>query len=54
MCYAVRCPSCGKTTWEGCGQHVDEVMASVPAAQQCRCEKVTEPLRRTFGRFWRR
>ncbi|RWA18822.1 hypothetical protein MELE44368_04080 [Mycolicibacterium elephantis DSM 44368] len=33
---------------------MDEVMASVPAAQQCRCEKVTDPPRRTLGRFWRR
>ncbi|NIH69181.1 hypothetical protein [Modestobacter marinus] len=23
------------TTWAGCGQHVDQVMAGVPAAQQC-------------------
>lgn len=54
MCYAVTCPSCGKTTWDGCGQHVDDVMRSVPAADRCRCERVTEPPRRTAGRFWRR
>lgn len=35
MCRAVRCRSCGKTTWSGCGQHVDQVMRAVPAAQRC-------------------
>ncbi len=35
MCSPVRCSVCGKTTWSGCGQHADQVMASVPAAQRC-------------------
>ena len=35
MCQAVRCVQCGKTTWSGCGQHVDQVMRSVPAADRC-------------------
>ncbi|MCW3159494.1 hypothetical protein [Micropruina sonneratiae] len=35
MCYAVTCKQCGKTTWAGCGQHVDSVKRSVPAAQWC-------------------
>ncbi|MGA8851511.1 MAG: hypothetical protein WB508_07290 [Aeromicrobium sp.] len=35
MCQPVTCSQCGKTTWAGCGQHVDEVMAGVPKANQC-------------------
>ncbi|MBK8729176.1 MAG: hypothetical protein IPM00_07155 [Tetrasphaera sp.] len=35
MCRAVTCKTCGKTTWAGCGQHVDQVMRDVPKAQQC-------------------
>lgn len=35
MCRAVTCKKCGKTTWSGCGQHVEQVMASVPASQRC-------------------
>lgn len=35
MCRPVRCKSCGKTTWAGCGQHVAQVKASVPAGQWC-------------------
>ena len=35
MCYAVACKKCGKTTWSGCGQHVDQVMRGVPTSQRC-------------------
>jgi hypothetical protein len=35
MCRATTCRTCGKTTWAGCGQHVDAVMRSVPAADRC-------------------
>ena len=35
MCRAVRCKTCGKTTWAGCGQHVAGVKAGVPAGQWC-------------------
>lgn len=35
MCRAVTCKQCGKTTWAGCGQHVDSVRAGVPAAKWC-------------------
>ena len=35
MCRPATCRTCGKTTWAGCGQHVDQVMRNVPAAQRC-------------------
>ena len=35
MCRPARCKACGKTTWAGCGQHVDQVMAGVPRADRC-------------------
>ena len=35
MCRATTCRTCGKTTWAGCGQHVYQVMRTVPAAQRC-------------------
>jgi len=37
MCYPVECPKCHKTTWGGCGMHVDQVMAMVPKERQCTC-----------------
>lgn len=35
MCRPVRCKTCNKTTWAGCGQHVAAVKASVPPGQWC-------------------
>ena len=35
MCRAVTCRTCNKTTWAGCGAHVDQVMAGVPRNQRC-------------------
>lgn len=35
MCRAVTCRKCGRTTWAGCGQHVDEVLRQVPPADRC-------------------
>lgn len=38
MCRPTRCHSCGDTTWAGCGQHVDQVMARVPEDARCNCD----------------
>lgn len=38
MCYPRTCSTCSKTTWGGCGQHIDSVMDSVPTAQRCTCD----------------
>ncbi|GAD86391.1 hypothetical protein [Nocardia asteroides] len=56
MCYAVTCPACGKTTWDGCGSHVDSVLRSVPVAQRCSCPKKITTADGTgfFGRILRR
>jgi hypothetical protein len=35
MCRPVPCSICGKTTWAGCGDHIDQVKAIVPADQWC-------------------
>lgn len=37
MCSPAPCYQCNKTTWSGCGQHVDQVMAHVPEEQRCEC-----------------
>ena len=37
MCRQVTCRTCGKATWSGCGQHVDQVMAGVPTSKRCDC-----------------
>lgn len=37
MCYPVTCENCGKTTWAGCGQHVEQALAGVPDDARCTC-----------------
>lgn len=37
MCTQVTCPRCGKATWDGCGQHIEQALAGVPSAQRCTC-----------------
>ena len=44
MCYPVKCEKCGKTTWAGCGQHKDLVMAKIPENDRCNCPKEGEPI----------
>jgi hypothetical protein len=39
MCRQVKCSSCGKATYAGCGKHVEQVLAGVPASQRCRCRE---------------
>ena len=50
MCRAVTCRECGKTTWAGCGQHVNQVMAGVPGSQRC----PGHPKPEKAGGFWSR
>ena len=54
MCRAIACTTCGKTTWAGCGQHVDQVMAGVPSGKRCpghpRAEQSGGWLARLLGR----
>ena len=59
MCHAKTCKTCGKTTWAGCGQHVDQVMAGVPHSDRCTGHQgkastsgnpVTSIFSRLFGR----
>ena len=38
MCSPINCDKCGKVTWTGCGQHIDEALAGVPADQRCTCD----------------
>ncbi|KAK3149740.1 hypothetical protein QOZ80_3AG0221980 [Eleusine coracana subsp. coracana] len=37
MCFQVKCETCGKSTWAGCGRHVASVHAQIPEGQHCAC-----------------
>ncbi|KAI0790023.1 hypothetical protein C8Q75DRAFT_763643 [Abortiporus biennis] len=38
-CFKVKCDKCGKTTWEGCGMHVQTVMKDVKDEDKCQCPR---------------
>ncbi len=35
MCMRVTCDVCGKPTWAGCGQHVEDALAGVAPENRC-------------------
>lgn len=37
MCRPATCRACGKATYTGCGQHVDQVLKGVPRSERCTC-----------------
>lgn len=37
MCARITCSSCGKPTWDGCGQHIEQALADVPESERCSC-----------------
>lgn len=47
MCQRAVCRSCRKVTYEGCGRHVEQVLAGVPTPQRCMCESVERKRART-------
>ena len=52
MCYPVKCEKCGKTTWAGCGQHKDLVMAKIPENDRCICPKEDdEPIQQIINKL---
>lgn len=56
MCSPATCSTCGKATYTGCGQHVEQVLRGVPKSQRCACppdKRVVNSgglLARLFGR----
>ncbi len=49
MCQRVQCEQCGKPTWTGCGQHIEEALRGVPVADRCQCARPKTFLQRLFG-----
>ena len=51
MCSPKTCRQCGKTTWSGCGMHVAQVKAKVPAGQWCDGHATDKPSANQRGGF---
>ncbi len=37
MCSPATCRACGKATYRGCGNHVEQVLRGVPKGKRCSC-----------------
>lgn len=37
MCRRARCEVCKKTTFTGCGRHVEEILGGLDETLRCRC-----------------
>ena len=35
VCQPVLCRICGKVTWTGCGDHVEQALAGIPDEMRC-------------------
>jgi hypothetical protein len=35
MCSRTTCRKCGKPSWSGCGQHIEQALKGVPKSQRC-------------------
>lgn len=53
MCKKVTCAKCGKPTWAGCGQHIEQALAGVAVADRCPGH-AKEPKQGVFGRLFGR
>lgn len=53
MCQRIVCSKCGKPSYQGCGNHVEQVLGDVPAAQRCSCS-AGQPVRKPWRLFGRR
>jgi hypothetical protein len=49
MCQRIQCAKCGKPTWTGCGQHIEQALLGVPLAQRCQCPPEKSFLARLLG-----
>jgi hypothetical protein len=37
MCSPITCKNCGKVTWTGCGEHIEQALAGFNKDQLCTC-----------------
>jgi len=41
MCSRATCKKCGKATWRGCGNHIEQALAGVSKSQRCTCDQTS-------------
>ena len=50
MCSRTTCRSCGKPTWSGCGNHVEQALRGVPRSERCQGHARSAPSQPTTTR----
>ncbi len=51
MCRRVTCKQCGKPTWAGCGNHIEQALAGVPKKERCQGH-AAEPKQGFLGKIF--
>lgn len=54
MCRTVTCKKCGKKTWAGCGQHVEQALRGVAPADRCAGHTKDDSVSGPVSRWWQR
>jgi len=44
MCSSSQCQKCHKTTWSGCGSHIEYIFKNIPVEKRCFCGYTPEEL----------
>ena len=50
MCRPVPCATCGRTTWAGCGEHIEQALEGVPTTERCPGHADVAPTKGFFAR----
>jgi hypothetical protein len=53
MCSNTTCKKCGKATWKGCGNHIEDALAGVPMSKRCTCRE-NDAVAQSSGGFFAR
>ena len=44
MCHSAMCPQCHKTSYSGCGLHIEQALAGVSEQDRCSCGPAGAPV----------
>jgi hypothetical protein len=51
MCHQIICSRCDQPTWTGCGRHIEQALANIPADERCSCDRPAPSGAKFFGRL---
>ncbi|CAL5979384.1 Conserved_hypothetical protein [Hexamita inflata] len=52
MCYLTECPNCKKTTWGGCGAHLNGLFDGIKQENLCKCDNGKPKQQQKGGNKW--